>query len=444
VAPVSKKARKKLTSLLVKDIRSALKEEDEQGEGSTPSPRGRIDTGTAEDHVYRIIRGMPSVIIANIKGDDDEWEGGEFVRRCPQDRGTLNPATKEETKFFVTLMMSRWGKDDGDYDPEDPRGRGVRDLLLEVKEELIDMMNEKGEITPSNAPGPLAQQEETTMGEEAKEGHGAPSGNFDDNNENQNESNTMLVNPEVGSGLASGYLPSISFPTFVRDLFAVTSEMALTPNWEEEGEKSEPDSPFDGPVRPPSLPFASSLPPSLRMSNDPLYLDLSTGLTSVEMAPAILNKEEASQGIPLLLSVEIGKGKKGKDVINITSDNKTLLTGLISDKQIGSSSVEMRPKSEGKGRVEEKKVIKPLAQKGAIPLVPRKDWMREGDDRYDEKADADWGFANTLLRKRAREHKREEEDYRRNRIVLANTRKALLEGRARTRRVEKRGEDTLP
>jgi hypothetical protein len=168
VAPVSKKARTKLTSLFVKDIRSALKEEDEQGEGLAPSPRGRLDTGTAEDHVYRIIRGVPSVIIANIKGDDDEWEGGEFVRRCPQDRETLNPATMEETKFFVTLMMSRWSKDEGDYDPEDPRGRGVRDLLLEVKEELIDMMEEKGEIAPRDAPGPLAQQEKQQWGRRRK------------------------------------------------------------------------------------------------------------------------------------------------------------------------------------------------------------------------------------------------------------------------------------
>ncbi len=66
VAPVSKKARKKLTSLIMKDIRSALKEKDKRGEEATPSPRGRIDTGTAEDHVYRIIKGVPSVIISNI------------------------------------------------------------------------------------------------------------------------------------------------------------------------------------------------------------------------------------------------------------------------------------------------------------------------------------------------------------------------------------------
>jgi hypothetical protein len=100
VAPVSKKARKKLTSLIMKDIRSALKKEEKRDEEATPSPRGRIDTGTAEDHVYRIIRGVPSVNISNIKGLDDEWEGGEFVRECPQDRETFNPASKEETKFL--------------------------------------------------------------------------------------------------------------------------------------------------------------------------------------------------------------------------------------------------------------------------------------------------------------------------------------------------------
>jgi hypothetical protein len=397
---------------------------------------------------------------------------------------TLNPASKEETKFFITLMMSRWNKDEGDYyDPEDPRAKGVRDILLEVKEELVEMMEEKGELSgPSNTSSPLAQQEETTMEEETKDKDCASSEKSDD--EIKTNTKRKFVIPDMtsgmASGMASGYLPSITFPIFVRDLFAVTSEMDLTPDWKEDGNKPEHESPFDGAIPPPPLPFAESVQPSLRMNNDPSYLNVSTGLPSVEMVPAILTQAETTQGNPLLLSVEIEMGKKGRDITNNTFDNVVLSSGLITNDSMGSSSVEMGPSSEAEGMINKSDKGKPQTKERTIPLKPREDWMREGDDRSDVGADADWIEANTLVSRgfessnteakenrvtgirfcgtcwnwsaheqverdaksaQAQEHKREEEDYRRSRIILANTRKALLEGLGRD---ESKGEKRIP
>ncbi len=68
---MSKKARKKLPPLIVKDIREALSKDAEKEKDNKEPDRVRLDTSNAEDHVYRIIRGLPSVVITNIH----QWKG---------------------------------------------------------------------------------------------------------------------------------------------------------------------------------------------------------------------------------------------------------------------------------------------------------------------------------------------------------------------------------
>jgi hypothetical protein len=113
---VTAKQRKKLSSLIVKDIKSSLKDDEEGEEVHEPrqGKRAKLNMKTAEDHVYRLISGVPSVIITRDDGCEDEWEGGEFCRQIG-DRKSLVPATEEETNFIVTLMIKGSSDDDEDY-----------------------------------------------------------------------------------------------------------------------------------------------------------------------------------------------------------------------------------------------------------------------------------------------------------------------------------------
>ena len=117
----TKKARKKLVSLLVKDFKESLK-----GEGGRTNESVGYDI-EENDNVYELIRGAPTVIITRSAKESGEYrpkwlgqtggkENGMGYDEEPwSETGRNSPL---ETQFFVTLMMSKGRDDDKDYRPK--------------------------------------------------------------------------------------------------------------------------------------------------------------------------------------------------------------------------------------------------------------------------------------------------------------------------------------
>jgi hypothetical protein len=166
---VSAKQRKKLSSLIVKDIKSSLKSDDEDGDSENvhQAKKSKLNAKAAEDHVYRLISGVPSVIITREDGSGDEWEGGEFGSEII-DKDTLVSATKEEMRFIVTLMISSSTKGDEDFVPEKPeqndpdsrvRGAGQSNFFAEKTQgDGVDMESDDLNVCTSLA----GEKEEVT------------------------------------------------------------------------------------------------------------------------------------------------------------------------------------------------------------------------------------------------------------------------------------------
>jgi hypothetical protein len=100
-----KKARKQLTSLLLKDLK----------EGGKEKSKAKGNDSEDEDHLYQLIRGVPTVIV---KGDNTSFDDFVPVRESnirDTDVTTVRRGgKKDDTVFTVTLMMTnqKRGKDD--------------------------------------------------------------------------------------------------------------------------------------------------------------------------------------------------------------------------------------------------------------------------------------------------------------------------------------------
>ncbi len=87
-------------------------------------------------------------------------------------------------------------------------------MLLDVKEGLIGMMEEKGELAgPSDNPNPLNQQVETTVEKVMRDTLGSSFENFDDKSKKM-MSKRVFEKSEVGFRLSSGELPPKPFLLF--------------------------------------------------------------------------------------------------------------------------------------------------------------------------------------------------------------------------------------
>jgi hypothetical protein len=130
----TKKARKKLVSLLVKDLESSLKRGKDKNKGVNVENEEEVNSDYDDgETVYELIRGAPTAIIIRTLHDaeeyrpkwlhevDSEEEGIGYSDEPWKQKGESSP---EETRFFVTLMMSGGGKEGEDYIPKESRKRG--------------------------------------------------------------------------------------------------------------------------------------------------------------------------------------------------------------------------------------------------------------------------------------------------------------------------------
>jgi len=104
-----KKARKQLASLLMKDIKA----------GGKAKAKDTGKNTDEDDHLYELIRGVPTVMI-NAKGDefDDFVPRRNSKRKCePYDSDEDNGSNDSHTSFTVTLMMT--DEDDKNDESED-------------------------------------------------------------------------------------------------------------------------------------------------------------------------------------------------------------------------------------------------------------------------------------------------------------------------------------
>jgi hypothetical protein len=110
----TKRARKKLVSLLVKDLSESLTRE----RGGAGHEREH-DSGDEDAHVYKLIRGAPTVIITREEGDGKDYRlnwDNDLEEREPKHRNV---------DFSVTLMMNQKKAGGGDYDePKDSNEDG--------------------------------------------------------------------------------------------------------------------------------------------------------------------------------------------------------------------------------------------------------------------------------------------------------------------------------
>jgi hypothetical protein len=143
----TKKARKKLVTLLVKDFQESLGKRETKG-----------DDGDEDDRVYKLMRGAPTVIITRNPGDSREYRPKWLQEEDSSEEGMGydeepwvggKESTPAQRHFVVTLMMSRGNNesDDEDYIPipsgkeemsaesvsddssNTSKGKGVRDGL---------------------------------------------------------------------------------------------------------------------------------------------------------------------------------------------------------------------------------------------------------------------------------------------------------------------------
>jgi hypothetical protein len=138
----TKKARKKLVSLLVKDLSESLKQE----------RRGtRQDSGDEDAHVYKLVRGAPTVIITREEGDGDDYRinwGGDLGKGTDEEIDDLVNATKRDryVDFSVTLMMNQEKAGGEDYKPHDSdedsdeEGQPVSEWVRGIPQILITLI----------------------------------------------------------------------------------------------------------------------------------------------------------------------------------------------------------------------------------------------------------------------------------------------------------------
>jgi hypothetical protein len=114
----TKKARKKLVSLLVKDLSESLKQE-KRGGGQ--------DSGDEDAHVYKLIRGAPTVMITREEGEGKDyrlnWDKDLVRNRDNEEVKSINAMNKKQKRrhvdFSVILMMNQNKAGGGDYTPKD-------------------------------------------------------------------------------------------------------------------------------------------------------------------------------------------------------------------------------------------------------------------------------------------------------------------------------------
>jgi hypothetical protein len=110
----TKKARKKLVSLLVKVLFESLKQERRGAEGR--------DSGDEDAHVYKLIRGAPTVMITRDEGDGKDYRlnwDNDLEESTDEEINNCVNATRREPKrrdvdFSLTLMLNQRKAGEGD------------------------------------------------------------------------------------------------------------------------------------------------------------------------------------------------------------------------------------------------------------------------------------------------------------------------------------------
>ncbi len=129
----TKKARKKLVTLLVKDFKTTLLNASEApygGDEEKGDEQNNRDKGN-ERTVYEFIRGAPTAIITRTRRDAEEYrpkwlkkDDGKVMGYEEEPWDKMECSSPEETRFFVTLMMSGGDKEGDGYIPRETKKRG--------------------------------------------------------------------------------------------------------------------------------------------------------------------------------------------------------------------------------------------------------------------------------------------------------------------------------